>query len=223
MKINSKNTAIVLLVLAGLLILGGIALLLFLVPGAAAFFKVCMVIISILFILMGLGLLYVLYLGRDNNPNFFLYDTKTRRNIPSDDLTFDRVNSRMSYFLTTLSTSQEKLWRDNILADNGTGRFGVNDVYRPLTAYKMLYDLIEIGSPEGWQMFLCAAPATIDTLTGALLLNGEDAMVQSLLHAYNSAAGRDDIEWLRDFLMGNRKYISRRMMNYVHKNMEWFY
>ena len=223
MKINSKNTAIVLLVLAGLLILGGIALLLFLVPGAAAFFKVCMVIISILFILMGLGLLYVLYLGRDNNPNFFLYDTKTRRNIPSDDLTFDRVNSRMSYFLTTLSTSQEKLWRDNILADNGTGRFGVNDVYRPLTAYKMLYDLSELDRPEGWALFLCATPATIDTLLDALEENGEEAMSKALYHAYTSASGSNDVEWLRDFLSGNAKYIRRRMLGYVQKNIDWFY
>ena len=52
MKINSKNTAIVLLTLAGVLILGGIALLLFLVPGAATFFKVCLVIISILMIIL---------------------------------------------------------------------------------------------------------------------------------------------------------------------------
>ncbi|MBR6781692.1 MAG: hypothetical protein IKM33_00645 [Clostridia bacterium] len=223
MKINSKNTAIVLLVLAGVLILGGIALLLFLVPGAAAFFKVCMVIISILFVLMGLGLLYVLYLGRDNNPNFFLYDTKTRRNISSEELTFDRVNSRMSYFLTTLSTSQEKLWRDNILADNGTGRFGVNDVYRPLTAYKMLYDLAELDRPEGWALFLCATPATIETLLDALEENGEEAMSKALYHAYTSASGSNDVEWLRDFLSGNAKYIRRRMLGYVQKNIDWFY
>ena len=210
------------LILAGVLILGGIALLLFLVPGAATFFKICLVVISILFILMGLGLLYVLYLGRDNNPNFFLYDTKTQRNIPVEDLGFDRVNSRMSYFMTTLTTSQEKLWSENAL-NAESERFGVNEVYKPLAAYKMLYDLGEIDSPEGWQLFLCAAPATIDTLADALMVNGEEAMVQALRHAYNSAAGRDDIDWIRDFVMGNRKYISRRMMGYVRKNMEQFY
>ena len=134
MKINSKNMAIVLLVVAGVLILGGISLLLFAVPGAAAFFKVCFIIISVLCILMGLGLLLVLFLGRDNDPNFFLYDTKTQRNIPAEELTFDRVNSRMTYFLTTLSSSPEDLWTDNLLADNEGGRFGVNGVYRPLTA-----------------------------------------------------------------------------------------
>jgi len=223
MKINSKNMAIVLLIVAGVLILGGISLLLFLVPGAASFFKVCLIIIAVLCILMGLGLLFTLYLGRDNDPNFFLYDTKTQRNLPVEELTFDRVNSRMSYFLTTLSTSQEKLWADNTLADNGTGRFGVNDVYRPLTAYKMLYDLIEIDRPEGWALFLCATPATIDSLLDALEENGEEAMAKALYHAYNSASGREDTEWLRDFLSGNAKYLRRRMLGYVQKNIEWFY
>lgn len=223
MKINSKNMAIVLMIVAGVLILGGISLFLFLVPGAASFFKVCLIIIGVLCILMGLGLLFTLYLGRDNDPNFFLYDTKAQRNLPVDELTFDRVNSRMSYFLTTLSTSQEKLWADNILADNGTGRFGVGDVYRPLTAYKMLYDLVELDRPEGWALFLCATPATMDSLLDALEENGEEAMSKALYHAYNSASGRDDTEWLRDFLSGNAKYLRRRMLGYVQKNIEWFY
>lgn len=223
MKINSKNMAIVLMIVAGVLILGGISLFLFLVPGAASFFKVCLIIIGVLCILMGLGLLFTLYLGRDNDPNFFLYDTKAQRNLPVDELTFDRVNSRMSYFLTTLSTSQEKLWADNTLADNGTGRFGVGDVYRPLTAYKMLYDLVELDRPEGWALFLCATPATMDSLLDALEENGEEAMSKALYHAYNSASGREDNEWLRDFLSGNAKYLRRRMLGYVQKNIEWFY
>ena len=223
MKINSKNMAIVLMIVAGVLILGGLSLFLFLVPGAASFFKVCLIIIGVLCILMGLGLLFTLYLGRDNDPNFFLYDTKAQRNLPVDELTFDRVNSRMSYFLTTLSTSQEKLWADNTLADNGTGRFGVGDVYRPLTAYKMLYDLVELDRPEGWALFLCATPATMDSLLDALEENGEEAMSKALYHAYNSASGREDNEWLRDFLSGNAKYLRRRMLGYVQKNIEWFY
>ena len=48
-----------------------------LVPGAASlFYKVCLAIISILCILIGLGLLLYLYIGRDNDPNFFLYDPR---------------------------------------------------------------------------------------------------------------------------------------------------
>lgn len=223
MKSILKNMSLILLIAAGVLILGGILMLALLVPGAASvFFKVCLAIISILCILMGVGLLFCLYLGRDNDPNFFLYDTKTARNIPEDELDFERVNSRMSYFMTTITTSVEKLWSENAL-DADPARFGVNEVYKPLAAYKMIYDLAEIDTPAGWRLFLNATPATITTLTETLLEIGEDALAKTLIKAYNTASNSDDYEWLSDFLKGNKPYISRRMTAYVRKNMEWFY
>ena len=223
MKSILKNMSLILLITAGVLILGGILMLALLVPGAASvFFKVCLAIISILCILMGVGLLFCLYLGRDNDPNFFLYDTKTARNIPEDELDFERINNRMSYFMTTITTSVEKLWTDNAL-DSDPDRFGVNSVYKPLAAYKMIYDLAEIDTPAGWRLFLNATPATITTLTDTLRASGEEAMAKTLIKAYNSASSSDDYEWLSDFLKGNKPYISRRMTAYVRKNMEWFY
>lgn len=223
MKSILKNMSLILLITAGVLILSGILMLALLVPGAASvFFKVCLAIISILCILMGVGLLFCLYLGRDNDPNFFLYDTKTARNIPEDELDFDRINNRMSYFMTTITTSVEKLWTDNAL-DSDPDRFGVNGVYKPLAAYKMIYDLAEIDTPAGWRLFLNATPATITTLTDTLRASGEEAMAKTLIKAYNSASSSDDYEWISDFLKGNKPYISRRMTAYVRKNMEWFY
>ena len=223
MKSILKNMSRILLIVAAVLIVGGIVMLALLVPGAAStFYKVCLAIISILCVLMGVGLLFCLFLGRDNDPNFFLYDPKTARNIPVSELDFERINSRMGYFMTTLSTSLEKLWSDNAL-DSRSEKFGVNEVYKPLAAYKMIYDLAEIDSPEGWRLFLNASPAAITSLTDALLLNGEDAMVKTLIKAYNTASSIDDYEWLSDFLKGNKPYISRRMTAYVRKNMEWFY
>ena len=223
MKSILKNMSLILLITAGVLILGGILMLALLVPGAASvFFKVCLAIISILCILMGVGLLFCLYLGRDNDPNFFLYDTKTARNIPEDELDFERINNRMSYFMTTITTSVENLWTDNAL-DSDPDRFGVNGVYKPLAAYKMIYDLAEIDTPAGWRLFLNATPATISTLTDTLRASGEEAMAKTLIKAYNSASNSDDYEWISDFLKGNKPYISRRMTAYVRKNMEWFY
>ena len=223
MKSILKNMSRVLLIVAAVLILGGVAMLALLVPAASStFYTVCLAAISILCVLMGVGLLLALYLGRDNDPNFFLYDTKSARNISESDLTFERINSRMGYFMTTLSTSLERLWADNGL-DAPSEKFGVNEVYKPLAAYKMIYDLAEIDTPEGWRLFLNAYPATITTLTDALCLNGENDMAQALIHAYNTATSIDDYEWLRDFLKGNIPYIRRRMTVYVRKNMEWFY
>ena len=223
MKINMKQLTPVLLVLAAVFLLCGIVLFAFLVPGASStFYRVCLILIAILSLAIGLGILYVLYLGRDNDPNFFLYDTKSGRNIPESQLTFERINNRMGYFMTTLSTSLERLWSDNAL-DAAPEKFGVNEIYKPLAAYKMVYDLAEIDSPEGWRLFLNASPAAITTLTDALRINGEEDMAQALIRAYNSATSSDDYEWLSDFLKGNMPYISRRMTAYVRKNMEWFY
>ena len=223
MKAILKNMPRILLITAAVLILGGVVMLALLVPSATStFYMICLAAISVLCVLMGVGLLFALYLGRDNDPNFFLDDTKTGRNIPESQLTFERINSRMSYFMTTLSTSLQRLWAENAL-DAPAEKFGVNEVYKPLAAYKMIYDLAEIDPPDGWRLFLNASPATITTLTDALLLNGEDAMVQTLIKAYNTAASVDDYEWLRDFLKGNIPYISRRMTAYIRQNMEWFY
>lgn len=224
MKINMKRLAPVLLAVAGVLIVAGILLFILAVPNASStFYTICFVVIAVLCILMGLGLLYLLFLSRDTDPNFFLFDTRSGRNMDAADLTFERVNNRMSYFMTTLSTSQEKLWSDHVLENANDERFGVNGVYRPLAAYKMLYDLIEIDRPEGWQLFLCTSPSTIDALCDALTQSGEENMVDTLHRAYDSAQSRDDFEWVRDFVKGNEKYIRRRMMAYVQKHMDWFY
>ncbi len=219
----SKKLTLVLFVLAAVCIVAGIVLLAFVVPGAAsAFFRVCFIIAAVLLLLLGVGIFYLLYNSRDTEPNFFLYDTKTARNNDLSELTFDRVNNRMSYFMSTLTTSQERLWSDNVLTVN-PARFGVNEIYRPLAAYKMLYDLSQLDDPEGWRLFLCASPATIDALLAALKTAGEDDMLSKLRYAYDNAADRDDIEWLRDYVMNNETYISRRMMGYIRKNIEWFY
>ncbi len=219
----SKKLTPILFALSVVCVIVSIVLFAFLVPHAAStFFTVCFVILAVILLLLGVGIFYLLYNSRDTEPNFFLYDTKAAANIDIEDLTFERVNSRMSYFMSTLTTSQERLWSDNVLTVN-PARFGVNEVYRPLSAYKMLLDLAEIDKPEGWRLFLCASPATIEALTGALRTAGEDDMVSKLRYAYDNAANRDDIEWIRDYVTKNTTYISHRMMGYVRKNIEWFY
>ncbi len=218
----SKKLTPILFALAAVCIIVSIVLFAFAVPNSKSLFTVCFVIMAVVLLLIGVGILYLLYNSRDTEPNFFLYDTKTGTNIELEELTFDRVNSRMSYFMSTLTTSQERLWSDHVLTVN-PARFGVNEVYRPLSAYKMLIDLAEIDKPEGWRLFLCASPDTIDALTAALRKAGEDDMISKLRYAYDNAADRDDFEWLRDYITKNTTYISHRMMGYVRKNIEWFY
>ncbi len=219
----SKKITPILFAVALVCILAGVLLLALLVPGATStFFRICFIVMAVTLLLIGVAIFYLLYNSRDTEPNFFLYDSKTYTNIDPEELDFDRVNNRMGYFMTTLAGSQERLWSDNVLTVN-PARFGIQEIYRPLAAYKMLYDLAELDTPEGWALFLCASSSTIDALLKALKAAGEDDMLIKLRTAYEEASSREDYEWLRDYLMKNKTYISRRMMGYVRKNMEWFY
>ena len=223
MKLDVRKLMTALSVVAFVFILGGIAVFAFAVPNASStFYGVCEGIVATCLVAMGGGLLFYVFLSRDRDSNFFLYDRKLGRNVSADELTFDRINSRMSYFMSAIvALPQAELWKTNIFTVED--RFGANGVYKPLAAYKMLYDLAEMDTPEGWRLFLGANPDLLDALTDIIRQNGDEDMGRKLNAAYGHAASIDDYEWIRDFIMGNAKHLRNRMTSYVRKNLEWFY
>ena len=224
MKINSKKLIPVLFVTGAVLILGGILLFAIGMPHASSTFsRVMQGIIATVLCLIGVMVLYYAYLSRDTDSNFFLYDRKTGRNIDPEDLDFDRVNARMGYFMTLIASSQSEAWEGNIFEETATERFGENEVYKPLVAYKMLYDLAETDTDDGWRLFTTADASLIDSLADALRDADEDPMPRTLIEEYNAVEDENDIEYIRDFIKGNVRYIRRRMMEYVRRNMNLFY
>ena len=186
----------------------------------AAYKQVLLRIAGVLFlILAGLSLFYF-YLTRENDPNFFLYDQEARRNIPVDQLTFAGVNDRMEFYLSLISDSAEELWQGGVLAKND-GSFGREDVYRPLVAYKMLYDLTEENTDASWNLLEFAEITTIRLLTRALKQGGDADMAQAIVELYKGEGSEG--ENLRDFLLGNQKYLRGRMLRYVKQHLDYFY
>lgn len=223
MKINVKKLIPCIIAAAAVMLIGGILILIFGVSGAgSSLTKVLVAIEGALAIVIGLILGYIVLLSRDDDANFFLYDRRTSKNIRPEDLTFERINSRMGYYMSLISGSQEQMWQKNILGREND-RFGPNDVYKPLAAYKMLYDLAELDRLESWVLFNEADAEVISSLTAALKQNGEDEMGRTLRFLYDDAMGPEDIERVRDFVMGNAQYIRRRMQKYIMDNLEWFY
>ena len=223
MQINVKRLVPILVALGLFSIVGGILILALLVGRAeSSFTMVLTAMIGVLTIALGGTLLFVAWTTLDNDPNFFLYDSKAKHNIPVEELTFERVNNRMGYYMSLISSSQVQTWKKNILGKEND-RFGPKDVYKPLAAYKMLCDLCELDRPETWKLFNEAPPEVIMSLIDALRLGGENEMCKTLRFYYEKAESNDDIEHIRDFIMGNAKYIRTRMMRYVVTNIEWFY
>ena len=171
-----------------------------------------------MFLLAGLIAIY-LWLNRDTEPNFFLFDRQKKRNISIDDLTFKFANERLSFLLTTVSQSAEDLWHEDVLENEL--KLGYRKVYRPLIAYKMLYDLADKNVDSYWEYLQTATPETVLSIARALEQAGETEMVKAFVFIMENYRGEP--AKIRNFVLGNQKYIRGRIMAYIKRNIELFY
>lgn len=220
-KIPPKAMPLAMLGVAVLSLIAAIVVLVSAVGADAAYKKVFLTIATVLlFALVGLAA-YYLYLSRIQDPNFFLYNKDQRRNIPVEQLTFDIVNDRMNFYLSLIADSDAELWDGAVLAKSD-GSFGREEVYRPLVAYKMLYDLTESEDDFAWDRIILAEVTTIRLLTRALKQAGDNDLAQAIVDLYKGE-NVEEGENLRDFLTGNRKYLRGRMLRYVKQKLDYFY
>ncbi len=198
------------------------AILILVIPVARAdvpYKRVLGIIIAVFMFLLAALIAIYLWLNRDTEPNFFLFDRQRKRNIPLDDLTFKFANERLSFLLTTVSQSPEDLWNKDVLENEL--KLGYRKVYRPLIAYKMLYDLADKNVDSYWEYLLTATPETVLSIARALEQAGETEMPKTFVFIMENYRG--DPDKIRNFISGNQKYIRGRIMAYIKRNIELFY
>lgn len=178
-------------------------------------FFVCATMIAVLIALLG----YLLFLFRDKEPNYFLYDRKLGKNMQLQELRFQTVNEKMSVYVSTNFGSSEKLWMSDIWARGE--RFGANGEYGGLVAYKMLYDLADHDKADQWDYFAEAPLETVIRLCDTLSRSGDRNLAQKLMYIRENCGV--EIAPLRSLLLGNKKYLANRMLGLVRRNIEWFY
>ncbi|MBO5293931.1 MAG: hypothetical protein J6B71_01590 [Clostridia bacterium] len=218
---NLKKKIPLIIAAVGIVSLIG-ALLLFIValPKAdATYKKVLEIIIASLMVLLSLLSAYYLWVIRDAEPNFFLFDRAKKKNIPVENLTFAIVNEKMNFYLTMVCDTPEQLWQEDILERERM--LGYRRVYRPLLAYKMLYDLADKKIAAYWELLINAKAETVNSLCSALEQAGEQEMVKAFRFLMDNY--RDKPEKIKDFVEGNCRYIRGKMIGYVKKNIELFY
>ena len=220
MKVLKKWLPLIMAAALVVSIVAAILLLAVALPKAdASYKKVLSIVCALLFLVLAALLAYYLVLSRDTEPNFFLFDRAKKRNISLDNLNFTIVNERMTFFLGLVCETPEQLWQEGILDDNR--KFGYRGVYKPLVAYKMLYDLGEKDLSAYWDLLKNASPLMIDSLCTALERGGEQEMVKAFRYIYENC--KSDDKKMRDFVCGNLRYIRGRMLAYVKRHIELFY
>lgn len=215
--------------LLGLLALAGAIFFLFVwAPGAKADYQRTMdIIIGILaLVLAGLCLTYLI-LVRDKDPNFFLFDRAKKKNMPLEKLSFTIVNERMNFLETVVCSSADELWTKNVLE---IAELGYKNIYRPLLAYKMVYDLADLDVESQWNLLYNVPSSVLNALCRALEEGGDAEfakMLRNEVEKYQTCTGADQKEAraarIRESVCKNMSYLRGRIMQYVKKNIELFY
>ena len=217
---NSKKLLTIFLIFIAILCLAAGIVLLVLAGQNAGYRKWLYIVVGA--ILLFLSVLIVLYwtISRKDDKNFFLYNGQTGGNIPVEALTKEIVIERMTYFISRLADSPEMLWSGNVLEWNS--QFGHRGVFKPLVAYKMLYDLgmQESDSPD-WNYLANASDESLGIVCASLERAGEKKVVRAFQIIWENE--RRPGPQMKEFLQKNTAYFSSRMLAYTKEYIECFY
>ena len=221
LSLLKKKLPLIMAIVAVLCVLGAILVFLLtaFLSGGVGYKIFFGVFIGILMLVLAALIGVYLWFSREKEPNFFLFDRQKKRNVDVDELTFKMANERLSFLLTTVSESTEELWTTDVLENEL--KLGYRKVYRPLIAYKMLYDLADKNIDEYWGYLLTSTPETVNSIAQALAQAGETEMVKAFRFIMQNY--REDSAKIRNFVIGNQKYIRGRIMSYIKRNIEMFY
>ena len=215
---SQKKLKLILFIASVILVVVGVVLLVFgCIYDENIFTKVVMILVSVLSIVLSGELAYLLVLMNDVRPNYFLYDNKIKRNISVQKLTFEDIAVRMNRYFSHYASSEGKIWTDRVL-DNPA--LDMTDEFKPVVAYKLLYDLAEKDVDAGWACFDLASDKTVEFICRALEQNADNDMANTLRSIKHSQPL--NTQYLRTFLVKNRKYLKSRMFRYVYDNIRLF-
>ena len=157
---------------------------------------------------------------RVQDGNFFLYDQNTKSNVSLDDLDFDRINKKMVYVMSRLSSSASKVWTENVFEGDNEVFADGDRRFAPLVAYKILFDLSERANEGVWNLYLMADASIIESIASALEINDDEELAKAFRFLHENASG--SYERTEKFLADNKKYIQAKMVKYVKVNIDQF-
>ena len=186
--------------------------------GDHALTKILMLVVAVLSLALAGELAYLAWFSDNGDvPNYFLYDSNTRKNVTVDKLTMPVVSKRMDRYFSNYAPSEGKLWTDRVLENP---ELDMDDAFKPLVAYKLLFDLADKDMEKGWKCFELASFETVDFVCSALEMNGEDEVAGNIRKMKQVQPFQ--VKYIRDYLVSNRDYIQTKMMMYVRDNIDRF-
>ena len=176
--------------------------------------KILILICSALLAILALLYIIVIFLSRDNVPNFFLYDEKSRKNIPIEQLDYESVAARLDAFVEHMG-GVDIFWKHRGLE---SGNFGMGAILRPTIVYRFLY---RSAQDDNILSYIGNSDDRSFSVFIRCLEDVGDKDMASIVQKYRHNAVAADK--FKHFLSNNQRYIQNRTMAYISKNIERFY
>ena len=179
--------------------------------------KILIFAISFFVLVLSAELGYLFMLFKATKENYFLFNPQANRNMSPQKLTFQLINARMNRYLSGFAASEGKLWTSGVLADP---ELEMDELFKPLVAYKLLFDLAERDFDAGWKCFEMATDQTVEFICAAVEMNGDDELAKALRDF--KLTKPTNMKYVRDYLVANRKYLQSKMFRYTLDNIDKF-
>lgn len=167
----------------------------------------------------GIFILGALAIGREekNRHNFFLYDRKSKSEIPVSALTISRVREKLLEFMSIFKR-RGKLYVGDLFDDNPN----IPEYFKPLFCYEILY---EIATNDGIDAsaFLGFGSECADIFTRYLRENEDYGFATALrTFIFDFSAENDNSDSFKDYMKTKKEHIEEKMLGYTVKNIEKF-
>ncbi len=176
-------------------------------------------IASVISVIASIFIAGAISLGRaeKNKRNFFLYDRKSKSDIPVSSLTVKHVRDRLVDFMAIFKR-RGKLYIADLFDENPN----IPEYFKPLFCYEILY---ELASGDGMDAgaFLSFGSECADVFFKYLREN-EDYELANRLREFivEHSEENNNTESFKEYIKAKKEHISEKMLGYAVKNIEKF-
>jgi len=152
-----------------------------------------------------------------NRHNFFLYDRKSKADIPLSSLTLKHIREKLLEFMSIFKR-RGKLYVADLFDENPN----IPEYFKPLFCYEILY---ELATDDGMDAtaFLSFGGECADVFSKYLCENGDYELATSLRGFMLDFSGENNnTESFKEYIRTKKEHISEKMLKYAVKNIEKF-
>ena len=158
-----------------------------------------------------------LWRAEKNRKNFFLYDKKTKTDMPISSLSFEEIRRRLTEFMSIFKR-RGKIYVGDLFADNPH----VPEQFKTLFCYEILYELaLEDGSLDA-EAFLSFGDECAEIFSKYLHENGDHELALSVSGFLQGNSKANNTENFKVFIKNKKEHIEKKMLGYAVENIDKF-